>query len=80
MIKRPRADDDLHGQAEPTLKIFVGKFCEFCEMSEQSGLQGLVAVDRNRKPDDAAGPAIDVVAAVDAGRYSAACALISADT
>src|SRR5450432_2434770 len=41
-------------------------------MSQQSGFQGLVAMDRNRKPDDASGLAIDVVAAVDAKQGPAA--------
>jgi hypothetical protein len=47
------------------------KASHFQKVLEKSDLQRLVAVNRNRKPDDAAKFALDVVAAVDAEKCPA---------
>jgi cytochrome c556 len=48
------------------LEIFVREFGELRQMPQQSRLQRLAAVDRNRKPYDAAALTINVVATADA--------------
>ena len=45
-------------------EIVVGELGQLCEMAQQTRLQRLVAVDRDRKPDDTATLAVDMVTAV----------------
>src|ERR1700730_1197143 len=53
-------------------QLIVRNFSELGQMTKQAGLERPIAVDRNRQANDAAGLAVDVVAAADAQQLPAA--------
>src|SRR3954464_557378 len=55
-----------HREDVPCLDVLVGDIGKLRQVPQQTPFQGLMAMNRNRKPDGAAGLAVDMMASVDA--------------